>query len=113
MCVLPGTRTNDVVAQFASMAFDISQRDLFLAWTVGGCLVSIPPGLVGHDLATTLVDEKVTVLNCVPSLLRSFSEKRIEALQSHLRIIYTAGEPLLPEVTLACKLKIPANTHVL
>ena len=89
-----GTRPDHVVAQLSSLAFDISQREMFLAWTVGACLVAIP---AGGDLTAKLHQQCISILNCVPSLLRMLDS---EGLSSHLEIIYTAGEPLTSEVAM-------------
>ena len=42
---------------------------MFLAWTVGAVLVSIPQGIIGVELLELLREHRITVLNCVPSLL--------------------------------------------
>jgi len=87
--------SNDGVAQLASLAFDISQRDMFLAWTVGAKLISVPSGIMGNELCDLIIQNEVSVLNCVPSLLRTLPANE---LRSTVRVIYTAGEPLTPEV---------------
>lgn len=90
-------------AQLAPVTFDVSLRDILVPLVVGG-QVTVPP----HDLIAAprkllgwLRDHEVTLLHCVPSVLRlltsemAMSPEAERATPRALRHLFLAGEPLL------------------
>ncbi|MDY7094269.1 MAG: amino acid adenylation domain-containing protein [Acidobacteriota bacterium] len=87
-------------AQLTSPAFDAFLRDAFTPLLAGGTLC-IPPSrntvLDPQALLAWLEEERVTMVSCVPSLLRGLLAQAPEAEQlRHLRHVFLAGERLLP-----------------
>jgi non-ribosomal peptide synthetase-like protein len=76
----------DRVCQIASLSFDLSVEEIWLAFQAGASLVPTPHELShgGPDLSRFLVEYQVTVLSCVPTLL-SMLEEEIPTL--HLLIL--------------------------
>src|SRR5437773_6792036 len=66
-----GVRPDDRVYQGASLSFDLSVEEIWLAFGAGATLVAATPEMAraGPDLARLLRDHGVTVLSCVPTLL--------------------------------------------
>lgn len=87
-------------AQLAPVTFDVSLRDVLLPLVVGG-VVTIPP----RDIAGTprkllhwLHCHDVTLLHCVPSVLRLLTaelEASDRPVLSSMKHLFLAGEPLL------------------
>ncbi len=88
------------VSQLTSPVFDAYLRDVFLPLCAGGVLCVPPDAEVRGDasrLIAWLRDSRVTVVHCVPSLLRSLLRvSEAEAELPALRHVLTSGEPLLP-----------------
>jgi non-ribosomal peptide synthetase-like protein len=76
----------DRVCQIASLSFDLSVEEIWLAFQAGASLVPAPHELShgGPDLSKFLLDHQVTVLSSVPTLL-SMIEEEIPTL--HLLIL--------------------------
>jgi len=95
----------DVVAQTASQCFDISVWQFLSPLLVGG-RVEVYPDAVAHDPARLLeraAEDEVTVLETVPSILRTMLEeirRRGEGAPplSSLRWLIPTGEALPPEL---------------
>ncbi len=83
----------DRVCQIASLSFDLSVEEIWLAFQAGACLVPATRELAhgGPDLSKFLVENQVTVISCVPTLL-SMLEEDIPTL--HLVIL---GGEVCPE----------------
>ncbi len=83
----------DRVSQIASLSFDLSVEEIWLAFQAGACLVPVTRELAhgGPDLSKFLVENQVTVISCVPTLL-SMLEEEIPTL--HLVIL---GGEVCPE----------------
>jgi len=83
----------DRVCQTASLSFDLSVEEIWLAFQAGACLVPATRELAngGPDLSKFLVENQVTVISCVPTLL-SMLEEEIPTL--HLVIL---GGEVCPE----------------
>jgi non-ribosomal peptide synthetase-like protein len=64
-------RADDRVYQGASLAFDLSVEEIWLAFHAGATLVAATPEMsrAGADLSRFLTEHRVTVLSCVPTLL--------------------------------------------
>ena len=86
---LYGIRPGDRVYQGMTIAFDFSVEELWVPLIAGATLVPGKPGasLVGDDLADFLLEQRVTVLCCVPTLLAT-----IEKDLPQLRILLVSGE---------------------
>ncbi|TMI50912.1 amino acid adenylation domain-containing protein, partial [Candidatus Bathyarchaeota archaeon] len=85
--------SEDRVCQIASLSFDLSVEEIWLAFQAGACLVPVTRELAhaGLDLSKFLVENQVTVISCVPTLL-SMLEEDIPTL--HLVIL---GGEVYPE----------------
>src|SRR6266571_7691349 len=83
----------DRVCQIASLSFDLSLEEIWLAFQAGASLVPASREVShgGPDLSKFLVENQVTVLSCVPTLL-SMLEEEIPTL--HLVIL---GGEVCPE----------------
>jgi len=96
-----GLNANDRIPQTASVAFDISVWQ-FLAAPVLGATVQILPDEVAHDpqrLLQVLADERLSVLEIVPSLMRTLLALCPCDLQlPALRWVLPTGEALPPTV---------------
>ncbi|MGJ8547333.1 MAG: amino acid adenylation domain-containing protein [Sulfitobacter sp.] len=90
-------------AQLAPVTFDVSLRDILVPLVVGG-QVTVPP----HELIAAprkllgwLRDHEVTLLHCVPSVLRllttelAMTPEAARVTPQALRHLFLAGEPLL------------------
>ncbi len=87
------------VSHLLSASFDGSLRDIFVPLCVGGTLC-VPAQrdvvLDGRALLQWLDHERITLVHCVPSMLRAMvnEEMAVEALQE-LKYVLLAGEPLM------------------
>ncbi len=95
--VTPIYRVNgeDRVYQGLSIAFDFSVEEIWPAWSAGATLVAGPTDdrRVGQGLADFLVDNAITVLCCVPTLLTT-----IEGEVPSLRSLLVSGEACPPDL---------------
>jgi non-ribosomal peptide synthetase-like protein len=71
-----GARSEDRVYQGASLAFDLSVEEVWLAFHAGATLVAATPEMerAGPDLSRLLTESGVTVLSSVPTLLSMLAE---------------------------------------
>jgi non-ribosomal peptide synthetase-like protein len=71
-----GVRPGDRIYQGASLAFDLSVEEIWLAFHSGATLIAATPEMAhsGPDLARRLEACGVTVLSCVPTLLSMLAE---------------------------------------
>jgi non-ribosomal peptide synthetase-like protein len=85
-------RCEDRVFQGASLSFDLSVEEIWLAFAAGATLIGATreTGHSGMDLAALLAESGVTVLSCVPTLL-SMLDPAHENLPS-LRLLILGGE---------------------
>ena len=69
-------RSEDRVYQGASLAFDLSVEEVWLAFHAGATLVAATPEMerAGPDLSSLLTESGVTVLSSVPTLLSMLAE---------------------------------------
>src|SRR6266487_5275066 len=79
----------DRVCQIASLSFDLSVEEIWLAFQAGASLVPAPHELShgGPDLSKFLTEHQVTVLSCVPTLLSMLDEEI-----PTLRLLILGGE---------------------
>jgi non-ribosomal peptide synthetase-like protein len=82
-------RTEDRVYQGASLAFDLSVEEIWLAFHAGAALIAATPKMAhaGPDLSRQLAECGVTVLSCVPTLLSMLAED-----VPSLRLLILGGE---------------------
>ncbi len=79
----------DRVYQGASLSFDLSVEEIWLAFNAGATLVAATPEMAraGPDLSKLLTESNVTVLSCVPTLLSILGES-----VPSLRLLILGGE---------------------
>ena len=82
-------KPEDRVYQGASLAFDLSVEEIWLAFQAGASLIGATPEMAhaGPDLSRHLTDLRVTVLSCVPTLLSTLAED-----VPSLRLLILGGE---------------------
>ncbi len=82
-------RPEDRVYQGASLSFDLSVEEVWLALRAGATLVAATPEMArsGPDLSRILAAYRVTVLSCVPTLLSMLAED-----VPTLRLLILGGE---------------------
>jgi amino acid adenylation domain-containing protein len=85
-----GLRAEDRVLQFASLNFDASVYEIFIAWLAGAslCLASDADLLPGPPLTATMQRQRITVLVQPPSLLSAMNPEDVPGL----RVLVCAGE---------------------
>jgi non-ribosomal peptide synthetase-like protein len=87
-----GVRREDRVYQGASLCFDLSVEEIWLAFAAGAALVVATPEMAcaGPDLSRQLAECGVTVLSCVPTLLSMLDS--VPADLPALRLLILGGE---------------------
>jgi len=93
-------RPGERVAHKTPISFDVSIWELYWPLRVGGCVVVAEPG--GHRdpryLARLLVEERVSTVHFVPSMLRAFCSDEVSAslvrAGGHLTRLVCSGEAL-------------------
>lgn len=82
-------RPGDRVYQGASLCFDLSIEEMWLAFRAGATMIAATPEMsqAGPDLAPLLAENGVTVLSCVPSLL-----SMLDGDIPSLRLLILGGE---------------------
>ncbi|MGL4287146.1 MAG: Pls/PosA family non-ribosomal peptide synthetase [Phreatobacter sp.] len=90
-----GITPEDVVFQGASVAFDLSMEEIWIPYLVGATMVVATPDVMGETdkLARLLADERITVLDTVPTLLAMLTED-----VPSLRVIILGGEACPPVI---------------
>ncbi len=86
-----GIKPEDRVFQGITIAFDFSVEEIWMAFNAGATLIAGPAekgSCVGNELARFLIEQRVTVLGAVPTMLSSI-DKDIPSL----RLIEVGGEP--------------------
>ncbi|MFH8789253.1 Pls/PosA family non-ribosomal peptide synthetase [Streptomyces roseoverticillatus] len=88
-------RGEDRVYQGLSIAFDFSVEEIWPAWIAGATLVAGPTDArrVGQGLGDFLIEQAITVLCCVPTLLTT-----LEAEVPSLRSLLVSGEACPPDL---------------
>ena len=84
-----GVRPDDRVYQGASLSFDLSVEEIWLAFRAGATLVAATPEMAcaGPDLSRFLAERRVTVLSTVPTLLSV-----LDTDMPTLRLLILGGE---------------------
>jgi amino acid adenylation domain-containing protein len=90
-----GMTRHDRVYQGMSTAFDFSFEEIWPTWVAGATLIAGPTdsGHLGHGLTEFLVEHKITVFRCTPTLLAT-----IESDVPSLRSLLIGGEPCSPDL---------------
>lgn len=90
-----GVKRDDCVYQGASLCFDLSVEEVWLAFNSGAKLIAATPEVAhgGPELGTYLSKNRVTVLSCVPTLLRTFTDELPD-----IRILIFGGEKCPPPI---------------
>ncbi|MEP9382726.1 amino acid adenylation domain-containing protein [Nocardioides sp. KR10-350] len=100
-------REGDRVLHKTPISFDVSIWELFWPLQVGATVVVAPPGAHRDPraLAELVVDERVTTLHFVPSMLRAFLGDRVARARvaaGAVRTVVTSGEALTPDLVEGC-----------
>lgn len=84
-----GYQPEDRVYQGLTIAFDFSVEEMWVPWMVGATLVPKPSSvsLLGADLEEFLLENRITAMCCVPTLLAT-----IEGELPDLRFLLVSGE---------------------
>lgn len=102
----------DRVLQKTPFSFDVSVWEFFWPLLAGACLVVARPG--GHKdsgyLVKTIVDQGITTLHFVPSMLQLFLEEDVRACRSLKRVI-CSGEALPYELQQRFFERLAAELH--
>ena len=95
------------------ITFDAAGRELFPTLLAGGTLIIAEPG--GHRnsryLAETLRQERISILHCVPSLLRLLVEEPAFDDGLALRATMCGGEALAPQILARFQSRCPAKLY--
>jgi len=88
-------KPTDRVCQIASLSFDLSVEEMWLAYGAGATLVPAPANVLrgGPGLGKFLSDHQVTILSCVPTLLSMLEEEA-----PSLRLLILGGEACPPSL---------------
>jgi non-ribosomal peptide synthetase-like protein len=84
-----GLTGQDRVYQGMTIAFDFSVEEIWVPWMVGATLVPKPGGtaLIGRELRDFLVEQRITAMCCVPTLLATLEDDL-----PGLRFLLVSGE---------------------
>ncbi|MFJ7251454.1 amino acid adenylation domain-containing protein [Streptomyces sp. NPDC098085] len=87
---------DDRVLQKTTMSFDAAGWEIFAPLTCGGTVVMAPEGAERDPslLLRTVAEERITVLQVVPSVLRLLADEPGWDDCADLRLLFCAGEPL-------------------
>ena len=95
------------------ITFDAAGRELFATLLAGGTLIVAEPG--GHRdsryLADTIRGERISILHCVPSLLRLLVEEPAFDESLALRAVMCGGEALTPQIVTRFQSRIGAKLY--
>ncbi|SFX77609.1 non-ribosomal peptide synthetase [Streptomyces atratus] len=106
----------DRVLQKTSVTFDASVWEFFGPLVTGGTVVLAPDGAERDPALTVevLARERITVLQGVPTFLRTLAEEPGLDGCTSLRLLFSAGEPLTDELAVRLTTRLPAllvNTY--
>jgi amino acid adenylation domain-containing protein/non-ribosomal peptide synthase protein (TIGR01720 family) len=104
---------DDRILQSTPLSFDFALWEIFAPLSAGARLVLTPPGgsLDPGSLRALMVDQGVTTVHFVPSMLRAFlAEPDLEGLGS-LRLVLCGGEALPTELAHRLLARVPADLH--
>lgn len=104
---------NERVLQKTPLSFDVSVWEIFWPLLAGACLVIARPG--GHResayLRQVIIEERITTLHFVPSMLRPFlNEPDVEDCRS-IRRIFCSGEALAYDLVQSCFAPFDIELH--
>lgn len=87
--------------------------ELFWPWLAGAKVVVAAPGThqdSGH-LVKAIAEHRVTVMSCVPSMLRLFLEEEQLIACSSLRMVFSVGEELSADLQERFHTRVPADLY--
>lgn len=92
--------SDDRVLQKTSFSFDASVWEFYAPLMAGGCLVMAPPGalLHGFSLLKIMREEQITIVQVVPSVLKTVVTESALTLCIGLRMLFCGGEALAEDV---------------
>ncbi|MFL9655985.1 amino acid adenylation domain-containing protein [Streptomyces sp. PB17] len=95
-----GLGADDRMVMKTVLTFDAAALELFAPLVAGGTVVMAPPGAESDPalLVRTLAEQRVTVLQGVPSVLRLLTDDPGWAQCTGLRMVFSAGEALDAEL---------------
>ncbi len=95
------------------ITFDAAGRELLATLLAGGTLIVAEPG--GHRdsryLADTIRSERISILHCVPSLLRLLVEEPAFDESLALRAVMCGGEALAPQIVTRLQSRVGAKLY--
>ncbi|WP_327243874.1 non-ribosomal peptide synthetase [Streptomyces sp. NBC_01320] len=91
-----GIGPDDRILQKTTMSFDAAGWEIFAPLTAGGTVVMAPEGAERDPalLLRAVAEQRITVLQVVPSVLRLLADEDGWAHCTELRLLFCAGEPL-------------------
>ncbi|MFT4647511.1 MAG: non-ribosomal peptide synthetase-like protein [Glaciecola sp.] len=91
---------SDRIAQGSSLAYDSSVEEIWMAWSVGACVVVMHDDAVrlGPDLVPWLRQNAVSVICPTPTLLRTMGVADPATELPDLNLIYIGGEALTQDL---------------
>jgi amino acid adenylation domain-containing protein len=105
--------SEDRVLQKTPFSFDVSVWEFLWPLIVGARLIVAEPG--GHRdpdyLARVIVDQQITTLHFVPSMLAAFLSAGGAKWCCSVKRVLCSGEALLPTLAKQCLVSIPAELH--
>ena len=95
-----GIQASDSVLQFASLSFDASVSEIFMAFYKGATLALIDREIITDEAAliTYMKQQQISVVTLPPALLKIIDENQLD----FLRVIITAGEAADPQKAYQC-----------
>ncbi|RYE40003.1 MAG: amino acid adenylation domain-containing protein, partial [Hyphomicrobiales bacterium] len=104
-----GLNAADVVLQKTPYAFDVSVWEFFCTLATGARLVMAKPQghMEPHYLAQTIVEQGVTLVHFVPSMLQVFLEADVPMAGHRLRQMFCSGEALPASLMKRCLAAFP------
>lgn len=103
-----GLNSSSSIIQKTPMSFDAAQWEI-LAPTCGARVVMAKPGMCrdAEGLIETIRSNKVTILQCVPTLLQALLDKDQFQQCDSLTQIFCGGEALCKKLPIECVAKMP------
>jgi len=102
---------DDRVASHAPFHFDLSLFDVHATLGAGATVCLVPQGIsfMSGDLAAFIAEERITVWQSVPSVLRLIEKALAPDAGglNDLRVVFFAGEPYAPSALAALMAKLP------
>jgi amino acid adenylation domain-containing protein len=110
-----GTRPGDRVMQFASLSFDTSIEEIFVALTRGACVVVRDDAMIAtpSDFARACVESSITVLDLPTAFWHELARSPDFVLPPSVRVVILGGEAAQPDRAAMWYAKSPATARLL